>query len=176
MSEIVYVKQKEPDGCMVACVAMVTGKSYEEIREMCSPAYNGGINEIIADSILQDFGFATIRKYKHIPRIKQDREGWPIIAPFAPTHICLVNATQGAHAVVMDQNGEILDPFKPERHSLLHPDYSQVHWVAGYFQVHPIRGRTMFAVSIDDAQDFLSETVTVHRTTASVKIRPEVKP
>lgn len=131
---IQYIAQEEPGGCMVACVAMVTGHSYAAIRQMCAASYNDGIHEVIADDLLGELGFAVIRKYKHVPHLKADRPEWPML-PFAPVHICLVHATQGPHAVVMLDTGLVYDPWKRERHTLRDPDYTQIGHIAGVFKV-----------------------------------------
>lgn len=131
---IEYIAQEEPGGCLVACVAMVTGRSYATIRQLCASSYNNGIHEVIADDILGELGFAIVRKYKHIPRLKTDRLDWPLL-PFAPAHICLVHATQGAHAVVMLHTGDVYDPWNASRQNLRHPDYTQIDHITGIFKV-----------------------------------------
>lgn len=127
-----YVRQEEIDGCMVACVAMVAGKIYSEVRAMCAAAYDRGIHEVIADNLLDELGFAVVRRYLHVPRLKTSRAAWPC-APFAPAHIALVHVAAGAHAVVVEPNGAVLDPWKQERTTLAHSDYLKIDQVAGYF-------------------------------------------
>lgn len=132
---IKYVAQLEPGGCLVACVAMVTGRTYAEIREMCVDSYKDGIHEFIADNIIYDLGFAIVRRYKHRPRLKRDCDVWPC-EPFAPAHFCIVHATQGPHAVVLNELGIVLDPWDPSRISLANPVYTQIDSVCGVFPVH----------------------------------------
>lgn len=135
-----YIAQEESDGCLVACVAMVTGRTYREIRAMCDVGYDGGrgrgINEYIADDILGELGFAVMRRYKHQLRFGRDRIEWPGL-PFAPVHIAYVSATQGPHAVVVLGDGVVYDPFSVHRHSLRDPVYAAIHHIDGIWRAHP---------------------------------------
>lgn len=118
---------------MVAAIAMVTGRSYRDIRELCAPAYNQGIHWVIAQDVLAHLGYATMPRYEYRPRLK-DYRAWPC-EPFAPAHIAVLEATQGAHAVAMDASGHVYDPFNRERTTLKHPDYRKIHHIDGIFLV-----------------------------------------
>lgn len=137
---ITYVAQEESGGCLVACVAMVTGRTYKEVRALCADAYNDGIHDFIADNILEHLGFAIARRWIGQPRLQKrfgervDRAPWPC-DPFAPAHICLVHATLGPHAVVMLHDGVVYDPWSIDRHSLRDPVYTQVDHVTGVWKV-----------------------------------------
>ena len=134
MSDIDYIPQLEDDGCLVACVAMVTGRPYADIRQLCAPSYNEGIHEIIADDLLGELGYAVMRRYRHVPHLKRERAVWPC-PPFAPVHICYVDATRGPHAVVMLRTGDIYDPWKRERLTLAHPDFGVIDHIDGVFKI-----------------------------------------
>jgi hypothetical protein len=127
-----YVAQKDPFGCLIAAVAMVSGQTYDAIRAMCSE--HEAINDYIADDVLGELGFAVMRRYKYQMRFKRDRAVWPC-EPFAPTHMVYVTATQGPHAVVMDDSGVVYDPWDRTRTSLQAAVYTQVHHIDGIFKV-----------------------------------------
>lgn len=132
--DVPYIAQGDVDGCLVACVAMVTGCTYEEIRARVAPSYQGGIHTVIAHDLLADLGYAVMVRYRHIPHLRRDREVWPC-PPFAPVHICGVNVPSGHHAVVLRADGRVLDPWNPARTSLAHPDYRSVDHIDGIFKV-----------------------------------------
>lgn len=119
---------------MVAAIAMVTGRTYRDIREICASAYDQGIHWVIAQDVLGHLGYAVMTKYEYRPRRKDYRSKWPC-APFAPAHIIVLEAAQGAHAVAWDENGCVYDPFDPERRSLGHSDYRTIHHIDGIFRV-----------------------------------------
>lgn len=128
------VAQEEPDGCLVACIAMVSGRSYAEIRAMCAASYNQGIHDVIADNVLDELGFAVRRRYRHNSRLKIDRTEWPC-APFAPVHIFTADVPAGHHAAVLLSDGVVLDPWTTARTVLTHPDYLKIDSIAGYWAV-----------------------------------------
>ena len=122
---------------MVAAVAMIAGLTYAEARKLVEASYDKGIYETIADDVLGELGFALIRRYLFIPRLKRPRldTEWPPV-PFAPAHMALVHVAAGAHAVAMNEHGHVFDPWKPERTELTHPDYLRVDWVTGYWKIY----------------------------------------
>lgn len=131
---IKYIAQEESDGCLVACVAMVTGRTYKEIRAMAGPAYKDGINYVVANDILADLGYAVMCRYRHQARVGGDRPEWPC-TPFAPVHIAYVIVTAGSHAAVVQSDGLVLDPWSIDRRSLLDPVYREIHHIDGIFRV-----------------------------------------
>lgn len=136
---ISYVKQPNSYGCMVASVAMVVGRSYEQIERECAAACFRkpecpGIGEIEAFELLHRYGFAIQRRFRFDPVTQTERPVWPC-DPWAPIHIAQVHATQGPHAVVMLQDGKVLDPFDESRKSLRDPLYTHLDWIAGIWRV-----------------------------------------
>jgi len=130
-----YVAQKEPNGCMVAAVAMVTGCTYDEIREICTAVWGPrGISQPVAHDILAELGFATVTRYRYQPRLGRDRSDWPC-APFAGAHIAQVLVAAGTHAVAMDEHGVVLDPWDSSRKTLTHPAYQKVDYIDGIYFV-----------------------------------------
>lgn len=130
-----YVAQEDADGCSVATVAMILDVSYDEAKLLLTiPFSKKRLCEIEIDAALFDAGFATQRRYHFDPVKQEKRAVWPP-APFAPMHWALVVATQGAHAVAMDSEGLVYDPFRRERSTLQHPDYREIHHVTGVWRV-----------------------------------------
>lgn len=129
-----YVAQEEPQGCAVACLAMILGCTYAEARARIHVDTSKGITSTVYDGALVEAGFALARVYRHDPVRGVKREAWPP-PPFAPIHIASTETAQGGHAVVMLVDGTVLDPWDRSRTTLRHPDYLAVHCVAGIWRV-----------------------------------------
>jgi hypothetical protein len=129
-----YVAQEEDDGCVVACLAMVVGATYSQIRAMVDAQFKHGMHQVVAHGVLAELGYAVATRYRHVPHLRADRPAWPCL-PFARAHICWVTATRGAHAVVMLSTGDVYDPWTRDRGDLLHPDYREVGSIDGVFHV-----------------------------------------
>lgn len=129
---IQHVRQKDAKGCVIACLSMVSGIPYDEV----SAAFIGdrsveGLSLFRYDVWLNQMGYAVNRLYKHYGPLQADRVVWPI-PPFAPVHIVAVNGN-GSHAVVMKEDGTVLDPEKDAPCRL--SDYADVAQIAGIFKV-----------------------------------------
>jgi len=138
--EVRYVAQPNGYGCSIACVAMVLGKTYDEMEAWFLDAgltrerMEKGLWRGIYYAALHRHGFALVERWHHDPIANVKGPVWPI-APFAPVHICAVDVTVGSHAIVMAGDGTVLDPFKRERTTIDHPDYHKVDSITGVFQV-----------------------------------------
>lgn len=148
LPDIRWVQQEDPMGCWVAAMAMVTGKTYAEVKaETGRMAANGG-HCWATDQYLAQNGF-TIQRYWRHDQFKgrvvgeawhnDKRDPWPL-APFAPLHVCMVQTSTG-HMVVMLADGTVLDPATPEPKRL--SDYTEVHKIVGIWR----------AVSTDETAD-----------------------
>lgn len=126
-----WVQQEDKYGCTVAAVAMVVGKTYQEVRSYFTIDFSksGAILEDWHDYLF-DNGFICHRTHRflHLKEINLRKPVWPP-EPFAPIHICNVINEVSAHAVVMLENGDVLDPAWPGVHKLT--DYKEVYWVTG---------------------------------------------
>src|SRR6185312_16558231 len=95
-----------------AAVAMIVGKSYEEVAAASTRNFDNGVVQI-EDwfDYLFEHGFTSHRVYRvtHLRGVNRERDVWPPL-PFAPLHLCSVTVPQGAHAVVMQADGTVLDP------------------------------------------------------------------
>jgi hypothetical protein len=109
------IRQQDPAGCALACIAMATRHSYETVKRWfpLSDFVNYGITHHDIEDYLGDHGFRFARKYRWLPgrdpkTLKQpERKLWPP-QPFAPVHIIGIN--DGRHDVVWLPDGTVLDP------------------------------------------------------------------
>jgi len=136
LSNIRYVTAEEDNSCMIACLAMITDKTFREVlREMdrywkIEGQYDGTDDDAWM-AYLSARGYA-IQDVDH-EYSPEDRliEPWPL-RPFAPIHILSVYS-EGVHAVVMLNDGTILDPDNPyikSRH-----EYHRVYRMIGIWKV-----------------------------------------
>jgi len=167
MDKVNYVKQEHLNGCVVASLAMVLGKSYTEVHDEIAPLvwwydYELAKNEfkdneerteacwkkgidfsergITLDDAyrwLGERGWASQLRYKVYPfDWKARREDWPP-KPWAPIHLCSVQATRGSHAIVMLRDGSLLDPWRPPGTWCgTFDEYSKVEQVCGLWKVY----------------------------------------
>ncbi len=130
-----HIRQQDENGCMVACLAMVTGQTYEQVRDDAlamgkTLGTGGGLIEHDLISYLTDRGYAVGRKYKWFGMNVQ-RDKWPA-DPFAPVHICAVNGP-GRHGVVLLADGRVFDPMFDEPRQF--SDYADVAYMLGVWNV-----------------------------------------
>lgn len=131
------VQQKEKCGCTIAAVAMIVGKSYDEVRSMSTRDFDetsGGVQIEDWLDYLFEQGFVAHRLWKvtHLQGVNTPRPCWPP-EPFAPLHICSVRTSAGGHAVVMLSDGKVLDPYTADRDNL--SCYESVSAVYGMFYI-----------------------------------------
>ena len=134
------VRQRDDWGCGIAVLAMITGRTYVQVRELLDSqdghGHDGdwsrsGITYISIDRILFAEGFAVQRTYAGWAEM--DGTPWPP-EPWAPVHLSQVVQPSGnGHWVVMDEDGKVLDPLRPGRHSLT--DWEKINNVAGLWKV-----------------------------------------
>jgi hypothetical protein len=121
------IYQEDKFGCALACLAMITGQTYQQVKAgiLAWHPDGNGISELITDSYLADHGYAVARKYPHAAHLKEQRS-WPP-APFGAVHLVCVGLPAGGHLVVMLADGSVLDPASGYRHI---SDYPQIMHVA----------------------------------------------
>ena len=130
------VRQKEARGCGIAVLAIVTGKTYDEIA-----AYFGGEFESQGlylhdlDVFLSNNGFAYARRFRIGGfRRRTEQTPWPV-PPFAPVHIVEVRYASAPvnHFVVMRRDGTVLDPLQDAERSIT--DYTEILNITGIWQM-----------------------------------------
>lgn len=141
---IQWVRQQDSQGCVLAVLAMITGKSYAEVKTgFRLRDWNAEGVGLMHDGLayLAEHGYAAAVKYRHYLPFPQHRDRWPV-APFADVHVCEVITTQ-PHAVVMLRDGTVLDPNTPERQRL--SNYKGVNVIAGVVKLPEMgSGRTTY--------------------------------
>lgn len=107
------VKQEEECGCVVACLAMVLGKTYWEIREEWANDFTTrGVPFDKMLDYLSDHGHSIVHT-KVYSFCHKDFYRNELFKPFAPIHIVHVTHApdvEHSHVIVMDETGVIFDP------------------------------------------------------------------
>lgn len=109
------VRQEDKSGCAIACMAMVLGKTYQEVKSDLVGDFRDHGDGLTIDEVadyLSDHGFQSIHK---ATVFRGSGTNWGreyLLEPFAPIHIVRIrfrfNTTN--HVVVMTDKGEFLDP------------------------------------------------------------------
>ena len=118
MGEIRWEGQKHAEGCGPACLAMLSGMTYEdvlaEIATYVGTGHSGnwdtsGVTHYTLDEFVNRRGYFIQRRYA------SDEHwigGWPP-KPFAERHYLSVKQPSGnSHFVVMDSAGRVFDPLQ----------------------------------------------------------------
>lgn len=142
-SSVTYVAQPNGYGCAIACIAMIVGKTYDEMEAwllkqgLVRSRMEKGIYDRIWLEALDVHGFTYAQRYACNAFTNQSpRDPWPP-EPFAPLHIACVEVATGmtgSHAVVMLADGSVLDPYDRSRNTLTHPGYRGVAQVVGIWR------------------------------------------
>jgi hypothetical protein len=103
---IKYIKQEDPFGCGIACVAMLAGEfvTYKMVRQVWLTQCNGDERRILSGNGLRVY---EVQDLCHLFGIKT----FPLIAPTI-IQINSCNRNDCGHYIVITPNGEILDPTK----------------------------------------------------------------
>lgn len=136
-----WVRQEDRCGCGIACLAMITGQSYHEVKSAWPTDWDFQEDGILIDDAMQylgDRGIPYDRRYRfalgrnRVGR-QQLREGWPQV--FAPIHIISVNGSR--HDVVLLADGTVFDPMSEQSRHLV--DCGEVSVMLGAWPNHELR-------------------------------------
>jgi hypothetical protein len=116
-----WVQQEDPYGCGIACIAMITGRSYAEAKASL-PHPEHLVRTGMPFKYLSDIGYV-------VDSPTYEAKTWPP-EPFAGMHLCEVHVGDAPHGhmVVMLADGAVLDPLTTEPRTLR--DYEAVYIVA----------------------------------------------
>ena len=113
MKKIKLIRQRHENGCSIACISMVTGKTYDEIDADFSTDFNQ--NGLMLDKTIEYLGahnYSLIHKY--ITQYGHKDFGKDeMLNPFAPKHIVRVQPKADSdygHVMVMDADGQLFCP------------------------------------------------------------------
>ncbi len=130
-----WIGQEDPNGCLVACAAMILGTDFAYMDATLRKAGVRNDAEGLAQNRLENWlaeqGFA-LQQVMIFGVENRRREPWPPL-PWADLHLCNVHVTQNYHGVIMLADGTVLDPLGPEPRKLR--DYRAVNSVAGVYRV-----------------------------------------
>jgi len=131
-----YVETQQENGCVIACVAMITGQTFKQTLVGFEEFWNNeGKLEGTGDEPF--FQYLSARGYamQHVSHDyrPEDKliEPWPL-KPWAPIHTLDVYS-EGPHAVVMLHDGTILDP--NDRHIKSIDEYHRVYAMQGIWKI-----------------------------------------
>lgn len=147
------VQQVHPNGCVVAALAMVTGEDYDIVHDRmqslvftwdgdkCTPGKDlniYGLNfENDGVAYLSAYGFAIQRYYK-IQSDNVPRKDWPLLwvkdLDGFCGYIALTVLNAKCHAVYVDKDGTVYDPFREGTFSLQH-DYEDCYQIIAVFKL-----------------------------------------
>lgn len=130
---IAHIRQEDAYGCGPACLAMVTGRSYREVRDWFrvrawQNARRDGrtLDDVVREAVepqdfarfgidhweieryLAEHGYACALRWKDV-RLGEARTSWPP-TPIAEASICCVQTVAGGHFVVWLRDGRVLNP------------------------------------------------------------------
>jgi hypothetical protein len=131
-----WVAQEDDAGCGAATLAMLTGRTYREARDLIDSLWpnvkdwtadGNGSNEFDLDRCLYADGFFIQRRYSSW-RDNGTSAILPFPDPFAPAHYCMVRQPSNSyHFVVMLADGRVLDPMREGYFALAEwPEVAQV--------------------------------------------------
>lgn len=133
------VEQEDKMGCGLACLAMLTGETYRQVKsKVVRWEENHGVAEFMMKDYLVEQGYASAMKYPHSSSMKIDRTPWPP-APFADVHFVCLDAfgSEGFHYVIMLRDGSIIDPWFGRTQPRRLEQYGQVMHVCGVVKINP---------------------------------------
>jgi hypothetical protein len=135
------VQQDHPDGCVVACFAMLTEQTFAEAMAEFVEARmwredHRGLNSMWCIQRLTERGWWSQQYYPNHGHFHDDelgndhfkRDPWPP-KPWARYHLVCVQNANGFHSVVMLADGSVLDPWTDEPRRI--DDYPKVMEVIG---------------------------------------------
>jgi len=118
-----HVHQKDPNGCGYACLAMVLGKTYDQVAEDFSAMFDGetpGLYNGDLSGYLMVYGRMSV----YFPMITGCRKPYRVhVKPWPPKLICDVNIARihvgkpagiKCHYVCVKKDGTVFDPIDKE--------------------------------------------------------------
>ncbi len=136
MSAVRWVRQEDAGGCAPATLAMLTGRTYREARDLIDGMWErgpkdwseGGCSNYDIDRVLFFDGFFIQRRYATYSQGTTVLLDFPVT--FAPLHYAMVEQPSGNHHfVVVLADGTVLDAMREGEYAL--SDWSRVLQIVG---------------------------------------------
>lgn len=131
-----YIRQLHERGCSLACMAMITGLSYDFIDKQFENNFDKkGIRSNVAMQFICEQGFDCIEKTSRI-YTKIGLQNKRILVPFADIHYVAAQQFADAktnHAFIMLKNGKIWDPDDP-KHTTVFDRFYEILVVLGFWR------------------------------------------
>lgn len=140
VTDIRWVKQEDDKGCIIACLAMLTGKTYAEIKKSFPDLHDrGGLDFRHTETFLFEHGYAYQCIYRWMPPGNTERTPWPA-QPWADVHLVVVtmHRMHTSHSVVLLRDGTVLDPLTPEPKKL--SDYQSIDCMRAVYALSQATG------------------------------------
>lgn len=129
------IRQEEAYGCGIACVAMILGKTYAEVRnDFLNDFEKKGMPHSKFIDYLGDHGYSVIKK-EIVFWPSTDFTHEELLKPFAPLHLVNVQPQYDAanrHSIVMDAKGKLFCPAGQSEESIR--KVYMVHQTAGLWK------------------------------------------
>jgi hypothetical protein len=106
-SKIKLISQEDRSGCGIACVAMVTGKTYKEVREVWIA--NGG-DPWLLEAVGNGAGIRSDQIRELINELGTPNGVKPNIIIGSQPIIRTIRGPMGWHFIVIDGDGDVFDP------------------------------------------------------------------
>lgn len=112
------VAQTDTYGCAIACVAMVTGQRYDDVRALLKTDLNEvGVRVDVVRELLRHYRYASSETTSHDYLTGTDRLVWPPM-PTAPVHLVAIELPTAIgrelHLVVWEtSSNRVFDPASP---------------------------------------------------------------
>ena len=130
-----HIKQEEPFGCVIAVIAMILQKSYQEIKsELPSERNYGNKNGMTSDDMITFmwlYGFIGMEFYKCESHTQRMRELDEWLKPIGQYNKVSVINEFGPHAILWLPDGRVFDPNKLGVHKIT--DYKDFHSLTAFW-------------------------------------------
>jgi hypothetical protein len=137
LSQIQHIEQEEAMGSSLACIAMILGLTYAEVKTESEKhsdlrIHKYGHYRSYWQEWLYRHDFADQCYTPYDARTNLARPIWPL-ALWADVHICSIKTETDTHLVLVKRDGTVYDPMRAE--PSLWSEYPEVIYMSGIFDV-----------------------------------------
>jgi len=114
---IAHISQKDSHGCAVACMAMVSGHSYDYVRDFYSAKdfSKAGLTHFDYVEFFVEHGISINWKWPgyQAKGLNKKRDPWPCKLWAEINIVKVMTLAQTSHAIVVLKDGTVFDPLDP---------------------------------------------------------------